>query len=264
MHLEIRTSLKSADSIQLQECNYYPQDEIEAYVYAIENARKEYGMSITLILCMRRGKTKQEHVMASHSLEWANTYKAALDLAGKERGNHAKDFAYIYRIAKSQTVPTTCHCGEDVHEGSIRQAVLDCDSDRLSQITSIRRNGEVSQLILQQRKPLEMLLTPNIHLGALIHPDWSEKPVPIRSYEEHPFLFLHEDGHILTVNSDNPILMNTTLTRELRILRVVYGFSNAQILQIVRNAVDASFTSIQRKEEMHMQLDEYWTSHLAA
>ena len=76
---------------------------------------------------------------------------------------------------------------------------------------------------------LEVSPTSNICLG--VYP----------SYEEHPFRTLHDAGVIVTVNSDDPPMFNTTLTNEYLVLAEHFGFSQSELRALSLRAVDAAF-----------------------
>lgn len=82
---------------------------------------------------------------------------------------------------------------------------------------------------------VECCLTSNVVLGAV--PD----------LEAHPIRALVEAGVPVTLNSDDPVRMGTSIGREYELAHGL-GFSDADLLSFTRNAVVASFTTEERKK----------------
>jgi adenosine deaminase len=87
---------------------------------------------------------------------------------------------------------------------------------------------------------VELCLTSNVVLAA------------VPSYEAHPIRRFVERGIRVTLNTDLPVHVCTTIGREYAIAAAL-GFSPAELLQFTRNAVRASFTSAERRATL---LDE--------
>ncbi|HEY8290951.1 MAG TPA: hypothetical protein VIG44_00620, partial [Thermomicrobiales bacterium] len=86
--------------------------------------------------------------------------------------------------------------------------------------------------------PLEINPTSNIRLG--VYPDLAA----------HPLRRLHDAGVIVTVNSDDPPLFNTTLNDEVALLAAPFGLSVAAIDEILLNGVRCAFLPPARRQAM--------------
>jgi adenosine deaminase len=91
---------------------------------------------------------------------------------------------------------------------------------------------------------VECCLTCNVLLGA------------VPSYEAHPIRRFVACGIPVTLNSDDPVRVCTTIGREYAIAAAL-GFSRDDLLAFTRAAVHASFTSVDRKGALLHELD-YW------
>ena len=267
--LEIRTALKTLDAFSgsTKLPTYSVEEEMMAYKEAIEAAREEYGMIINMILCIRRGDTDEHRKAAEQTLAVAREgrqsgFVRAIDLAGQEGGNHASFFREIFREAKLSDLNTTSHSGEAVHEGSIKQAVKDCWVDRIGHGTSLRRGSTTFGFVRSHPKhylrriPLEACLTSNVDCGAQVAVSPSETRT-ITSLDDHPLQQFYDDGLMLTVNCDNIVVSNTSLTNELMLLHTHFGFSIGGIARIIRNGINASFTSTRQQNDIHRELDSW-------
>jgi adenosine deaminase len=91
---------------------------------------------------------------------------------------------------------------------------------------------------------VECCLTCNVLLGA------------VPSYDAHPIRRFVACGIPVTLNTDDPVRVCTTIGREYAIAAAL-GFSRDDLLAFTRAAVHASFTSVDRKVALLQELD-YW------
>jgi adenosine deaminase len=99
---------------------------------------------------------------------------------------------------------------------------------------------ELVSYLAQHGIPLEVCPTSNIRLG--VYP----------TLAAHPLRALYEAGVIVTVNSDDPPLFNTTLNQELLLLHEPFGFDIAAIDDILLNGVRHSFKDAAWKQEQEL------------
>jgi adenosine deaminase len=91
---------------------------------------------------------------------------------------------------------------------------------------------------------IECCVSCNVLLGA------------VASVKEHPVRALAECGIPVTLNSDDPVHVGTTIGREYEIAASLLGFSEPELLEITRNAIRASFTSPERRAALLEVLDQ--------
>ena len=78
----------------------------------------------------------------------------------------------------------------------------------------------------------------------------------VASVDEHPVRALVEYGIPVTLNSDDPVHVGTTIGREYEIAASSLGFSESELIQFTRNAIRASFTSPERRAGLFEVLDQ--------
>jgi adenosine deaminase len=91
---------------------------------------------------------------------------------------------------------------------------------------------------------IECCLSCNVLLGA------------VASLEEHPIRAFAKHGTPVTLNSDDPVRVCTTIGREYEIAASVLGFSELDLVQVTRTAIQASFTSPARRAALLAELDQ--------
>ena len=84
--------------------------------------------------------------------------------------------------------------------------------------------GDLAQYVLDKRIPLEICLISNVHTGAT------------PSLAEHPFKIFYQEKFRVTLNTDNRLMSDTTMTRELRPRRrrLAWGWMISKKLRLMR------------------------------
>ena len=72
----------------------------------------------------------------------------------------------------------------------------------------------------------------------------------MRTVEEHPLKKLFDLGVRVTINSDDPEVLETNLNNEYRIAHEVLGMSMDDITVCNRNAFEASFIPVENKKRV--------------
>lgn len=91
---------------------------------------------------------------------------------------------------------------------------------------------------------VECSLSCNVILGA------------VSTYEAHPIRELMTSGVPVTLNTDDPVRVWTTIGREYAIAETL-NFTIAELLGFTRNAIQASFTSQQRQVQLMERVHEW-------
>jgi len=168
------------------------------------------------------------------------------DLAGEEGGfppkKHVEAFHYIQR----QNFNITIHAGEGFGKESIWQAIQYCGAHRIGHGTRLIDDiavaqgkavklGDLAQYVLDKRIPLEICLISNVHTGAA------------SSLSEHPFKIFYQEKFRVTLNTDNRLMSDTTMTREFEAARDTFGLSLEDFEKITINAMKSAFLPYDRR-----------------
>ena len=106
---------------------------------------------------------------------------------------------------------------------------------------AMRGREEVKQLCLQKRIGIEMCPISNLQTKAA------------RRKEDYPIREFLDAELLITVNTDNRTVSNTTLTRELGWIQSQYGITDEEIRQLERNALEVSFAPDAWKEKLRLE-----------
>src|SRR6185437_4891375 len=123
---------------------------------------------------------------------------------------------------------------------SIHEAIAFCGADRLGHGVRIADDitigsdgtaqlGSLASILRDKRIPLEMCPSSNVQTGA------------VDSIAEHPFDLLARTRFRVTVNTDNRLMSDTTMTREMALLVDAFGYGWSDLLRFTVNAMKSAF-----------------------
>src|SRR5690606_3019912 len=102
--------------------------------------------------------------------------------------------------------------------------------------------GPLAEWVKDREIALELSPTSNLQTGAIAQ--WGSELV------DHPFDLLYQLGFRVTVNTDNRLMSNTTLSRELAILVEAFGYDLGDLEVFQLNAAAGSFLAVEDREEL--------------
>lgn len=199
-----------------------------------------------ILACMRGADNQKEN---EENLELARRFLTkdggvtAVDLAGAEALFPTRDYLEMFRRAGESGIPMTIHAGEADGEDSVR-AALEMGAVRIGHGVRARKNPEILEEIRSKGITLEMCPTSNRYTRS------------IENMEDYPLLMYLEKGIRVTVNTDDPAIEGTTISREFHFLKEHFGLTAEQEQAILRNAAEAAFTSDERKHSLYKNICE--------
>jgi adenosine deaminase len=168
------------------------------------------------------------------------------DIAGAEAGSpptrHLDAFQYVAR----ENFHITIHAGEGFGLPSIWEALQWCGAERLGHgvriVDDIRIGadgtaslGRLASYVRDRRVPLEMCPTSNVQTGAA------------PSIEEHPIGLLRQLSFRVTVNTDNRLMSEVTLSSEFHRLAEAFGYGWSDFEWLTVNAMKSAFAHFDQR-----------------
>lgn len=218
----------------------------EVLLAALEGLQDAPIPANLILACMRGADNQKEN---EENLELARRFLTkdggvtAVDLAGAEALFPTRDYLELFRGARESGIPMTIHAGEADGEDSVR-AALEMGAVRIGHGVRARKNPEILEEIRSKGITLEMCPTSNRYTRS------------IENMEDYPLLMYLEKGIRVTVNTDDPAIEGTTISREFRFLKEHFGLTAEQEQAILRNAAEAAFTSDERKHSLYKNISE--------
>ena len=126
----------------------------------------------------------------------------AVGMGGAEVGYSNDAFVRHFDAARAAGLHTVAHAGETGTPDDIRSALDDLGAERIGHGVAAVADDALLERLARERTPLEVCPSSNVRLG--VAPDLAS----------HPFDRLRNAGVEVSLNSDDPPLFETNLTRE--------------------------------------------------
>ncbi|HBA83844.1 MAG TPA: adenosine deaminase family protein [Verrucomicrobia bacterium] len=167
------------------------------------------------------------------------------DLAGEESGFPAIDHWTAYQYAHSRFLKKTVHAGEAYGPESIFQAITECHANRLGHGTFLFAGDmirdpsikdpkafvrDLAEYIASRRITIEVCLTSNLQTTPII-----------RRVADHPLKQMIDHNMSVSICTDNRLVSNTTVTRELELVAQGMPITRSQFRNIVIAGFKGSF-----------------------
>ena len=215
------------------------QQVISAVLKGLERGRREFGVSSGLIICAMRNMDVSLE-MAELAVDFRERGVVGFDLAGEEGGYPPKKHVDAFHYIQRQNFNITIHAGEGFGKESIWQAIQYCGAHRIGHGTRLVDDiavadgkavklGNLAQYVLDKRIPLEICLLSNVHTGAAA------------SVAEHPFKILFHEKFRVTLNTDNRLMSDTTMSKEFQAAAGAFDLSVDDFEKITINSMKSAF-----------------------
>lgn len=191
-----------------------------------------------LVTAMRQGSRATE--IAELTIRWRGSGVVGFDLAGPEDGYPPARHLEAFQLLQRANVHITVHAGEAFGLPSIHQALELCGAERLGHgvriVDDLARGddgglvlGPLASYVRDRRIALEICPTSNVHTGAAV------------SIAEHPIELLGRLGFCVTVNTDDRLLSDVSLSGEFSTLADAFGIGLDDMESMTLNAMMSSF-----------------------
>lgn len=171
----------------------------------------------------------------------------ALSIDGNEAaaGRTGPRFSDAFRRAKSAGLKLTAHAGESSGPEGVRDAIELLGADRIDHGVRAIEDPAVIELLIEKRIALGICPTSNMTLG--LYP----------SIEANPIDRLRRAGVAVSVNTDDPALLVTSLEREYALCQHAFDWSDDDLRAVARTSIEASFADEAVKQRLRDALNRW-------
>ena len=211
---------------------------LEDVVNSVLEGLKSDKVKTNLILCMMRNSSYEDNKrIIDLAIKYKNKGVCAIDLAGDESKYPTSIFKDLFEYAKNNDILFTIHAGE---AGTINDMIdaINYGTKRIGHgIKSIESSDIINKLI-ENKIALEICPTSNIQTCV------------VDSLDNHPIKQLNDNNVLITINTDNRTVSNTTLSKEYELLNKHFNFTKDDFVKFNINAINSSFLNINDKDEL--------------
>jgi len=260
----------NAQQVRYAEVTVTPYSFIDAQTYGLtiddllaglergrQQARRDFGIELRWVFDIPRNRAFAQggdYVagVAERTLAYALLGREygviGLGLGGSEVNAPPEAFAHVFAEAKRHGLHSLPHAGESAGAASVWGAITALGADRIGHGVRSVEDESLLRLLAERQIPLEVNMSSNIALGIY--------------QRDHPVRRLDAAGVQVTINTDDPQLVGTTLTREYELLITRFGFSNAAVLRLARSAFQAACAEPDLKTRLLAEFDQ-WVGNAA-
>ena len=221
------------------------EDALNAVQKGLNRGSKKYEIKYGIIICGIRSIDPLISIeLAELAVKFKNNGVVGFDLAGAEYNYPAKKHKEAFYIIRNNNVNTTVHAGEAFGPQSIHQAIHTCGANRIGHGIRLKEDPELLSYINNHRICLEICLTSNYHTGA------------VESIKEHPFKYYYDRDIRVTLNTDNRLMSDTTLTKEFYLAHELFGLTHHDFRNLTITAMKSSFLSHDKRKKMIRSIAE--------
>ncbi|HVK76587.1 MAG TPA: adenosine deaminase [Kofleriaceae bacterium] len=216
-----------------------PATVVEAVLRGLRAAKRQFGIRYGVILCAIRSLSAEASWrIAELCVAFKNRGVVGFDLAGSEVNNPAKLHRPSFQLVIDNNINCTAHAGESFGPDSVHQAIHKCGAHRIGHGTRLVENGDLLNYVNDHRIPLEVCPSSNLQTKAAT------------SWENHPVDFYVDYGLRVTINTDNRLITDTTVSKELWLCHKHYGWPLPTIKEIIISGFKSAFMPYREKADL--------------
>jgi adenosine deaminase len=168
----------------------------------------------------------------------------ALSVDGDERaaGRTGQKFAAAFTAARDGGLRRTVHAGESSGPEGVWDAIELLHAERIDHGVRSVEDPRLLAELADRGIPLGVCPRSNISLG--LYADWPS----------HPLRRLLEAGVTVTINTDDPAPLGTTLETDWAVCAAEFGFTLPDMADFARRSIEASFADDGLKRELLAEL----------
>jgi aminodeoxyfutalosine deaminase len=203
-----------------------------------QRGERDFGMSLYWIFdAVRHFGAEAAMCVVERAVKFGDRGVVGIGIGGDERRAGPELFQDVYAYAASNGMRLTCHAGETVGPESVWNALKLLNTERIGHGLTVREDPKLMAHLRDTQVPVEVSVSSNLRTGC------------IPRLEEHPVRKFWEAGMMVTLNTDDPAMFETTIGREYQIAKNVFGFTHDELRQLAMNSFRASFLPDAKKAE---------------
>ena len=221
-------------------CLYRKQD-FAAIFEGLERGRaqgvRDFGVSLLWIFdAVRHFGSAEAQRVAELAVQYRDRNVVGFGIGGDEQRAGPELFREVYGYCANNGLRLTAHAGETAGPESIWGA-LNLRAERIGHALTASQDPDLIQELSQRQVPVEICVTSNVKTGVC------------PTISEHPVKRYFDEGLMVTLNTDDPAIFRTSLSREYQLVQENFGFSDEHLRELARNSFEAAFLPAEKKLE---------------
>jgi adenosine deaminase len=211
---------------------------------AICKAKKEFGMSVYLILSFLRHMSEDSAIETLQQAEPYYSMITAVGLDSSELGNPPSKFERAFSMAAKLGFKLVAHAGEEGPPEYVWEAINLLKVDRIDHGVRSSEDPKLMAYLKEHQVPLTVCPLSNLKLCV------------VDDISQHNIIKLLHDGLLVTVNSDDPSYFGGYLNENFYALIDKLSLNEGDLVRLVGNSIKASFLPESKKQEWLAQIHQ--------
>lgn len=225
-YLELRFTPRALSNVI--NCSYH--DVVSWVCQTAAQAARDVDIEVRLILSMNRHESVAigDEVLSA-AIDHSDQGVVAVDLAGDEQTFSARPFRPLFERALHAGLGITIHAGEWGGAENVRDAIEHLGASRVGHGVRLLEDSTLLPLLIEREVVLEICPTSNVQSGV------------VADFSAHPLPQLLRQQVRTTINTDDPLVSNITLSDEIERVVTHMDLSLDEVKQLTLVAAQAAF-----------------------
>jgi adenosine deaminase/aminodeoxyfutalosine deaminase len=204
-----------------------------------KRAEKDFGVSLYWIFdAVRHFSPEEAEKVLAKAIQHRASNVVGIGIGGDERLAAPELFEQVYARAARAGLRLSVHAGETVGASSIYGALDVLKAERLGHALRAGDDAALLDRLVREQVPLELCITSNLRTTCCVE------------LAAHPLRRYFDAGALVTLNTDDPAMFQTTLGREYQLAQDAFAFTEDELRQLAANSFRASWLPEERKREL--------------
>ena len=168
-----------------------------------------------------------------------------IGIGGTEHEFPPEPFESLFEKARQMGFRTNAHAGEAAGPESVWGAIRSLRVERIGHGTRIHEDPQLLNHVAERGIPIELCPISNVRTGI------------VPNIAEHPIRRYFDLGLMISVNTDDPKMFNTSLADEYRALVEACGFSRDEIRELVLRSIRSSWLPENKQDALAAELGRF-------
>ncbi|MBD2103283.1 adenosine deaminase [Leptolyngbya sp. FACHB-261] len=168
-----------------------------------------------------------------------------IGIGGSEQAFPPEPYAAVFETARNFGFKTSAHAGEAAGPESIWGAVKTLQVDRIGHGTRAIEDPSLVNWLQTQQIPIEACPISNLRTGV------------VPNLAAHPIRQFYAQNLLVSVNTDDPKMFNTSLEEEYLALMSTFGFQFPDIIRFSENAIQSAWCSADFQQKLMGELHNF-------
>ncbi len=202
---------------------------IDGLTQALDDARRDLGLSASLILCFLRHLDEDSALKTlEQALPWRERF-IGVGLDSSEKGHPPSKFQRAFAKARALGLHAVAHAGEEGPPEYVWEALDLLKVERIDHGNRALEDAALTQRLAQLKMPLTVCPLSNLRLCV------------VRDMKDHPLRRMLQAGLVATLNSDDPAYFGGYVTENYVAMQQALDLSRDEIVTLAGNGFRAAF-----------------------